>query len=211
MSVVALCGLRGEAQLLPSSLTVLCGPAARDALAHLVPSSCAALLSWGCCGGLSPKLGVGDLVVIRRAQTGAGFASADPALASRLAAVVGAPLVDGYSSTETFSTPGDKANLLALTGAWVCDQETWAVAAVAADRKVPWAAVRAVSDPHDGYVSPASAGATNPDGSPDVGRVLSNLFWAPLSLSTLISNATGYGQALASLGHAAAAVAGVLA
>lgn len=89
------------------------------------------IISTGLCGALDPALRVGDIVV-----------AGDGRLASA------APFVRGamHTSERVIGTAGEKRALRQQTGALAVDMEAFTVAAEAAARKVPFLAIRAVSD-----------------------------------------------------------------
>lgn len=202
MTTIALCGLSGEASILAKvpSVRILCGATQRDDLASLIPQTCTALISFGVCGGLSPKLQVSDVVTARCVTMSDGsLVQADYGWGQRLAARVGALFVPMFSSsTEAATDPTARAALLARTGAWASDEETWAVARVATARGLPWTSLRAVSDAWNDTVTATSA-ATLPSGAPDYRAIAADLLRRPWALAGYARDSIRYQQAAQAL------------
>lgn len=130
------------------------------------------LLITGLCGGLSPKLSTGGLVVssAAAAEGEAAALEADKALqlaAMQAAQLAGLKALRGtiITTQETVCTPVEKRRLAVQTAAPIAvDMETRATAQIAAEFGVPWVAVRAVSDTSaetlplrfDDFVSPVT-------------------------------------------------------
>lgn len=112
------------------------------------------LVSWGTAGGLIPELTPGNLilprVILRSDQT---CHEVDPAWRRRLCEQLEGRLSfhEGPvgESPKVLVTPQDKQAFSSRTGAVAVDMESGAVAAVASGAKVPFIAIRAVSDPLD--------------------------------------------------------------
>jgi len=109
-----------------------------------------ALWLMGIAGGLSPELGVGDLVVAGEVHDAEGTAPPpDPAWLERVLAVSGGAAGILVSAGRIATTPEEKAALWTSCGEPVpaaVDLETAAWARVAGELGVPYLAVRAVSD-----------------------------------------------------------------
>jgi len=180
---------------------VLCGAAQRDALAQLVPAGCRGLVSFGVCGGLVRGVAFGDILLAGSVCTSAGTLPADQAWSARLLVrLEAARLAPFYSDpAESATTVAQRQALAARTGAWAVDQETCAVAALAAARALPWVAIRSPSDLWNETVIAAAGNATNPDGSPDIPAVVGDVLARPADLPGFLQDADGYDKALAAL------------
>lgn len=202
------CGLRAEAALLARRPRLLVavglGPERAAAEAHdLLRRGARALVSFGTAGGLDPALRAGSLVLPERVVApGGAILPVDPALALRLGrrpvqgtlASVGAAVV----------TAAAKAALRAATGAVAVDLESAAVAAVAHDAGVPFAALRVVLDKADRALPPAALAGLAPDGGTRPLSVLAALLRRPQDLPGLVALARAQGRALGALRRVAA-------
>ncbi len=116
----------------------------------LLDQGATALLSWGFAGALVPELRPGTLVAPERIE-GASSGPIDPNWRRRLLAHTGASsrIIGGKlaHSDSTLEGPTQKHRLALETGAVAVDQESAAVAAVAARAGVPFLAIRAILDP----------------------------------------------------------------
>jgi hypothetical protein len=223
MKLAILTGMQSEAATVPASpdVLVLCGTAARDALDARVPADVGAILSWGVCGALSPALPIGAVCVATRlivagpsvttrGVTGGFDTTLLPSAlwTSRLLALLHPPLVVRSITTfsdaqEIASTPANRAKLLLGSHASAVDMGSYAVAALAQKRNIPWAAVGAVSDAWDQTVS-QFYGVVNPDGSVNDWAALESILGDPASIPAVVDEAWTEQAALHSLGVAAA-------
>ncbi len=139
------------------------GPAAAAGTARrLVEQGCDALVSWGCAAGLSSNARAGTLYLpetITDQDSGQRLA-VDAAWHDRLTATLDsagvaykvAPLVSvGRPLTDSQS----KQRLHCDTDAAVADMESAALAALAAEHRLPFLCIRAVADDHSSTLPPA--------------------------------------------------------
>jgi adenosylhomocysteine nucleosidase len=163
---------------------------ATEGARRLLAEGAQALVSFGVCGGLAPHIRAGDLVLADAVVTADGRfetdrpwrAAIDGQVANAMAVVGGALLgVDAMIA----SVDAKKA-LYEATGAVACDMESHAVAAVAQEAGVPFAVLRAVSDPdtHDvpGWVLKCLTG----DGGISYRRLLKAIARRPLAVPAVI-------------------------
>lgn len=215
-------GLAAEARLLAGSLRdgtagiaprVACAAAdsgrARRGAERLLAGGAVALVSFGIAGGLDPALLPGDLVLAERvAAPGCAPIRTDPDWRARWAAAaraaglrtVGGDLIE---SPRVVAGLADKRLLHLTSGAVATDMESYAVAAVAAEAGVPFAAVRAIADPAGRPLPRAAIGIIGPDGSPRVGRLILRLCVRPWECPELFRLRRDTDAALASLGRLA--------
>ena len=134
------------------------GPAsAAEATRRCVAGGPALVINTGCCGGLAPGLGAGDLVIADRVLlAGIGGASEAPppdarlvAAARRCATEMGLGWSSGplITSARALKTPESKRDCHARTGSAAVDMETAAVAGAAAEVGAPYLSLRVVLDP----------------------------------------------------------------
>ena len=112
---------------------------AAKAVAELLAGGATALISFGLCGGLDPRLRPGDIVIPDAVVDNDERWPVDPALRARLGEGEGGALYAG----EVLVSPKDKRNTHRTLGAVAVDVESAAVARAG----VPFAVLRAVCDP----------------------------------------------------------------
>lgn len=130
---------------------------ARRAAEALLKQGAGALLSWGFAGALDPDLRPGTLIAPETIE-GAPSGPIDHHWRPRLLATAGphSRLIGGKlaHSDATLDGPTQKRRLAWETGAIAVDQESAAVAAVAARAGVPFLTIRAILDPVDFRLPP---------------------------------------------------------
>jgi hypothetical protein len=204
--IFVLTGLTAEAEILRSSnskdIFVLCGSLVATNLASLIPSTCEALVSFGVCGGLVKEVAMGDILVASSVFTKTGTYDVDRPWAARLGSCFGFKMAPFYSdSGEAAETVSSRAALAARTGTVAVDEETWAVAQLAAQRKIPWVALRSPSDIFSDDTIDAP-GEVNPDGSENVDAALMDILGNPSHIPAYIHEASDFNAALATLTRA---------
>lgn len=165
------------------------------------------VLSFGVAGGLSPELNAGDLVIATEVvQAGRRWPDRQPADAdwaarlvvalpnARLGPIVGVP-------GPVASAP-DKAALFAATGALAADMESHLAAQAAARHRLPFAAIRAVSDPAHRTLPRAAVAGFGADGGVDLAAVLGALARDLRQIPALIRTAQEAGRAFTALAFA---------
>ena len=186
MTILIACGMRTEAAILnnPAGAVVVQGrdndvDLAIDLEAAIAKGGIAGVMSVGVSGALAPDLAAGDVVVASEVVSAGVPPYAASAFWSRaiLRALGGTGASYrarsgsfGYSSSVV-ATAADKAALRAKTGADAVDMETWIAASVAFKHRLPFAAVRTISDPADFDLPPAALAAMTPSGSINVKAV----------------------------------------
>jgi adenosylhomocysteine nucleosidase len=159
------------------------------------------VVSAGACGALAPDLGVGALVVPETVIGPDGVrrpAAPVPPL-SRAGTLV--------TAGDVVHTAEDKARLWIETGALAVDMESAAILAWAAERGVPAAVVRAVSDPASAGVPRDLAALVGPGGRVNRGQALRAMLSRPAALADAISLGRGTGAALKTVAGALARLA----
>lgn len=128
-----------------------------------------AVISFGLCGALDPRLKVGDLVIGEAVTDGDRRYDCDAPWTAALGETLprsrrGLFWADG----EMITGVEEKTRLLETTGAIAADMESHIAARAAQAHGVPFAIVRAVSDSAATAIPPAAKAAFAPDGRIDV-------------------------------------------
>lgn len=210
-------GLLEEAAILPPVGTLVRASGARPGVAArlaraLADQGAKSLLSFGMAGGLAPGLRPGALVLPRRiiAPSGAAYA-VDEAWRSALAARVGAHADGAIAGAETVVRDvAAKSALHRLSGAVAVDMESHEVAAVAAERGLPFLAVRAIADPWNRAIPTAALAGVSPDGARRPAAVMAALAVRPWQIVGLLVLARDAGAAKETLRRVARLGAGAL-
>jgi len=160
---------------------------ARAAAKALCEKGVSHLVSFGVCGGLSPDMKSGDLILPESLLMDGHSQHVDSDWHAQLCAVVGdvktGPIV---SVSNAVSTPQGKAELHQSTAAIGVDVESYAVMAVAAEQGIPALAFRTVLDPHNQALPPAALKGVDEQGSTQLLPLLLELLRRPQDLPHLI-------------------------
>lgn len=186
--------------------------AAALAAEMLVDRGCQALLSFGTAGGLAAALVPGDVVVPSEIIFMDGrVVATDGDWRSRLVAACTAAdiaLIDGrlLTTRQTLLNAGIKYLAHAQSRAVAVDQESSAVADVAAAHGLPFLAVRAVCDDAEATLPLAVIDGVDAYGRPKAGAMIGGLLKAPWQIMKLPGLASSFAAAERSLRavHAAA-------
>lgn len=191
------CGLQSEARVLPPGggyrLAISGASAARAEAAarRLLEEGASRLLSFGVSGGLAPGAAIGDVIVAEAVTTQAGERwDADAAWTDELAAGgsddkrVSRKLILG--SDAIIGDTAQKQRLFEETGAFAVDMESHAVARVAAEARVPFAALRAIADPADRAIPAIAAKGVGEAGETRAWPVLKAAIGRPADLLRLM-------------------------
>jgi len=125
---------------------------ARFAAKALLQEGATSLLSWGCAGALDPKVEPGSLMLPKRiiASPHPGLFEVDTGWHQRLYQCLSSHLTVNTgpltSSPSILYNAAGKAALYKATGAMAVDMESTALAAMAANRRIPFMVVRAIAD-----------------------------------------------------------------
>jgi adenosylhomocysteine nucleosidase len=171
---------------------VLSGEFTIDTLDAAVPKDCEAIISVGVCGGLSPKALIGQAFIYRACRSPGGLVY--PAAVwwrQRLFAATKYYECDVWSSGEfnTANTITERAALFAQSGCDVIDDETFAVAGLAARRNIAWIGLRTVSDGAEDNLPAAVVDALNPNGTANIWAVAASVVKDPSELPALLNTA----------------------
>ena len=224
-----------ELVLLPSGALLAMSGMGLEAAEHdaraLIDAGCTALASWGLAGALDPRLSPGTIVIPEvLALEGAPELNASSAwrlqaleLLDRRARVVdaegtagrtagrsGVPMpaaVGGrlLTSRKALARAAEKRNAFLTSGAVAVDMESYALAAVAAARGLPFIAVRAIVDAAADEVPPMLLDLAGPDGRLAIGRLAARILGSPRNFGALLGLGRRFRVARRSLRAAAGA------
>ena len=182
-------GLRTEARLaLRLGVPVYTGGGtaggAAEASRRALAGAASALLSLGLAGGLDPALCPGDVVVPEAILTGGRVLRADPVLGEMLGGLTPHRII---GATSTVADVPSKRRLHSETDAAAVDLESGAVATLATERGLPFAALRVICDPAERALPPAAFVALNRRGAIGIFRVLGSVLADPAQLPALLA------------------------
>ncbi len=176
-------GLKREAILAGPACLSICGNAAtlQAKLAELADATFVPSGELGLCGGLDPLLRPGDLVMGTEVVSEAGSIIVDKTimlalqrhLATTSQSVVIGRVVGVHAPVMTARA---KADLNSATGALAVDMESQIAGRFALQRGVPFAILRAVSDPAERDLPPLIANAVKPNGQAILAAVMARAY-----------------------------------
>jgi adenosylhomocysteine nucleosidase len=190
-------GLKREAAIVagPDAISA-CGdgPTLRSRLDELADRPLRMVVSFGICGGLDPTLRRGDIVLGTEVVSGGENVTTDAALTQALERRLsesGERVIRGKvaAADAPILTAKEKSALRNATGAVAVDMESLAAGRFARARGVPFAVLRAVSDPADRNLPPLVLAAVDPAGGVNVGPLIAGLIRSPGELRGLIAAA----------------------
>jgi adenosylhomocysteine nucleosidase len=180
------------------------GPDAAQVAAHrLAEQGAGALLSWGLAGGLDPALAAGSIVLPAAVLSSRGERLGT---ATQWRAQLAASLAPGLavSSGDLLTNPvaidsiEAKAQAFRGTRAVAVDMESFAIAEAAANRLLPFAAVRVIVDTAADSL-PHAVTVASRAGHVAIGRLIWELVLAPTELGPLLRLASRYRSAMRAL------------
>jgi hopanoid-associated phosphorylase len=207
--VLIVTGLVQEARIAAGpGLTVICSSSdpqqLRMLLAEFDATTVRGVISFGVAGGLDPALKSGDVVVATEVMAGGLRWQAAAGLSEEL--IVGAGLgrqrvVRGALAgvEKVVAARACKAALHSETGAAAVDMESHIAAAFAFAARLPFAALRVISDPATRALPAVVSTAIKPNGDIDVRKVLRGVARNPLTIRDLVSTGIDFNRALRSL------------
>ncbi|MGD1934379.1 MAG: nucleoside phosphorylase [Candidatus Phaeomarinobacter sp.] len=181
---------------------------AQDLARELVEDhDCSALLSFGVSGAITDALKPGDIALARSVIMSDGTRIETSRLFSPLLAEAAAQSgivlkhVDMADASDIVVDEAAKRALGRKTGAHAVDMESGAVAHVAAEKGVPFAALRAISDSVEHTLPHAALGAVGPGGDIRVMTTILRLVLRPQALPAMLRLAAGSSRGFKSLGR----------
>jgi hopanoid-associated phosphorylase len=189
--ILAAVGMLKEARLVRGAgVRAVAGGARADLLEQRLKAQlegATAIISIGLGGALDPALSVGDIVIGSEVLRPRGHWVTDPAWTLRLVlALPGAKRGAIYGSDDMVLHALDKAKLRARGGAMLADMESHVAARIAAAKKLPFVAVRVVSDTAGLSLPDAVRAGIRPDGGMNLPDVLAALARHPGQLPALM-------------------------
>lgn len=128
-----------------------------------------AVISFGVAGGLNPEYGTADVIIPDTIVKDGRIWFTDPGLNEKFRAQLGGlglVVRDGIlaGSSEVITTAAGKAELYRTLNADAVDMESHVAAEFALKHRVPFAAIRVISDPADRSLPEAALNAVSADG-----------------------------------------------
>jgi hopanoid-associated phosphorylase len=207
--ILIVTGLVQEARIAAGpGLTVICSSSdpqqLRAIMADFDSSSIRGVISFGVAGGLDPSLKSGDIVIATEVVAGERRWSSEVALSDELlrSAGLGRQRVvrGGLVGVEkVIAARASKAALRSETGAAAVDMESHIAADYAAAARLPFAALRVISDPASRSLPQIVSTAIKPNGDIDLRKVLRGVARHPTSIRSLVSTGIDFNRALRSL------------
>lgn len=207
--VLIVTGLKQEARIAAGpGLTVICSSSdpkqLRLIMAEFDASSIRGVISFGVAGGLDPQLKAGDVVIATEVMAGDRRWQSEAALSEELLRSAGLGrqrVVRGglVGVEEVVAKPSSKSALRSETGAAAVDMESHIAADYATAAKLPFAALRVISDPANRALPQMVATAIKPNGNVDLRKVLGGLARHPTAIRSVVSTGIDFNRALRSL------------
>ena len=179
-TVGAVVGLQAEARIVAAAAHHLGFRIART----LVAEGALALVSIGLAGGLQPLLRAGKILIPREIvlENGQRFPTDD-----ELSRFLGGPTPHAIlGGDRIIADKREKKVLWTLTGAAAVDLESGAVAKIASEYGMPFAALRVICDAATRNLPPLALNALNQSGKVELGSVLKALAINPFQTPALI-------------------------
>jgi len=201
--LVAVTGMQREAKLLRDRCDVIVAGSDNSTLAAKIEAAieqgARALLSFGICGALSPKLAIGGVVIGSEVIFEDRCWCADDVWSNAIAHSCSATIGAVAGSDSALFVQDSKAAHHQQTGAIAVDMESHIVARAAAAHGLPFAVLRAVSDAAHHTLPPAAAFGLNKEGHVDYSAVFLSLLDEPSQFRALIRTARDASTAMKSL------------
>jgi hopanoid-associated phosphorylase len=211
-SLLVITGLQREARVAAGNgVVTLCSggnpDVLRDRLAAYALTSgrgkVRGVLSFGIAGGLASHLRSGDVVISTSVEAGGRHHRAHDGWHENAASALGARLSVHRGATAgrdlIQAKSAEKITLHKQTGAIAVDMESHIAADFARENGLPFAAIRAISDPCTRNLPPIAMDALTPDGKVAVGKVIMGILRDTDQLPALIAAGLDSERAFASL------------
>ncbi len=201
--LVLVTGMKREARIVARGNQVVVAGGDNSSLADRIAAVAAnarALLSIGIGGGLAPDLPVGAAVIATEIVWGGERLPTNAVWQGALAKCLPGAIAGAIAgSNRIVVTPAAKSVLHRETGALLADMESHIASRFAAERKLPFAALRVISDDATHSLPPAVHGAIGPDGDLRLGAVLRSIAGNPAQIPELIRTARRTDRAMVEL------------
>ena len=201
--VVVATGFNREvATLRQSGIVVVAGggdPVGLRARLEQAAAGAAGIVSYGMAGALADGLKIGDWVVGNR-LSGAVDLECDPAWAAALLAKLPGARLGGYfADGRMIDSVAEKIALGQRHNALAVDMESHVAGAVAAERGLPFAIVRCISDGARHLLPHAITVSMRPDGGVDGKAMLRSLASRPSQVADIARTTAGFAKAMGEL------------
>ena len=201
--VVVATGFNREvATLRQSGIVVVAGggdPVGLRARIELAAAGAAGIISYGMSGALADGLKIGDWVVGDR-LSGAIDLECDPDWAAALLAQLPGARMGGYfADGRMIATVAEKLALGECHNALAVDMESHVAGAVAAERGLPFAIARCVSDGARHLLPHAITVSMRPDGGVDGKAMLRSIAARPGQVADIARTTAGFARAMGEL------------
>ena len=201
--VVVATGFNREvATLRQSGIVVVAGggdPVGLRARLEQAAAGAAGIVSYGMAGALADGLKIGDWVVGNR-LSGAVDLECDPAWAAALLAKLPGARLGGYfADGRMIDSVAEKIALGQRHNALAVDMESHVAGAVAAERGLPFAIVRCISDGARHLLPHAITVSMRPDGGVDGKAMLRSIVARPGQVADIARTTAGFAKAMGEL------------
>jgi hopanoid-associated phosphorylase len=208
MTVIAVTGLAREARIARRAKVVTVVGAGDGALLEkrlgwAIAKGATGIISFGIAGALAPLLKVGDTIIATHVVHGEEHYRTDTAWSE----VLRAKLPEAHSVVlaghdQIVSNVFGKRRLFALTGAHAVDMESHIAARLAWRLRIPFVAVRTISDPSIKGLPPAALEPLSETGKPRLRRILASVASDPGQIPDLMATGRESGRAFRALKRA---------
>ena len=206
LTVLCTSGLASEARIArKAGFSVVVGAGHRGRTATLVESAlehASCLVSFGIAGALAPDLRPGDVVLSGEVIAPDGRWRSDPAMCrrlGRLASEIGAVEGPVFGAPSILAARREKERAWNATGALAVDLESDVVARAAQQAGIPFLVLRSIADTLYRELPSAALIPLAADGTPEVLRVLADVFRRPRQIGALCGLALETRTALSAL------------
>lgn len=198
--IVALTGLAFEGGIAGCATIISDGIRTPSLLQDAIARGARGIISFGVCGGLSPKLRPGQWVVASGVLDGEVQFPTHDGWSQELADALPGCMTGWVAGVEKpLSTPVDKADLHLATGAIAVDMESHIAARAAALHRLPFASCRVVIDAAHRRLPPAALLNLRPGASIDFSAVFRSLVKDPSQMADVIRLAADASLAITAL------------
>jgi hopanoid-associated phosphorylase len=202
--LIIVTGMHREARIFGRDANVIVCGSDNSTLAAKLEAAIArggrAVISAGICGALAPDLSVGTVVIATEVVSSGARWQANAAWRDAMAAKIPGSVRGAIAgSNHIITDTGRKAVRQRETGAVAVDMESHICARVAAAHRLPFAALRVVSDMATHELPPAVSRAVDAKGNIRIGAVLRSVVSQPQQVPELLQTARNTRRALAEL------------
>ena len=205
MNVIAVCGLAREARIARGARMV-CVVGAGDSalltrrLEEAIAAGARGIVSFGIAGALAPLLRPGDVVIASHVVHGEERYATDAkwtAILRQTLPQATSAIIVGHN--EIVSHVDGKRRLFAISGAHAVDTESHIAARIARRRRLPFVAIRSISDAANRGLPPAALVSLTPMGRIRLGGIARSVAREPWQIPDLLTTGREAGKAFSAL------------